>query len=53
MWKENKGLDYSFHDNRISEMFTIEDEAFSLILVHNEVERWIDRLKDKILLYKY
>lgn len=23
MWKENKGLDYSFHDNRISEMFTI------------------------------
>ena len=23
MWKENKTFDYSFHDNRIREMFTI------------------------------
>ena len=30
----------------ISEMFTIEDEAFALILVHNEVERWIDQLEE-------
>ena len=27
-------------------MFSIEDEAFGLILVHNEVERWIDQLED-------
>ena len=27
-------------------MFTIEDEAFGIILVHNEVERWIDQLED-------
>ena len=27
-------------------MFSIEDEAFGLILVHNEVERWIDQLEE-------
>ena len=30
----------------ISEMFTIEDEMFGLILVHNEVKRWIDQVED-------
>ena len=31
----------------VSEIFTIEDEAFDLVMIHNEVERWIaDHLED-------